>query len=149
MVTWLYLFILDGRWWPCPHPCFQASYSKCQAIFPLDQGSANYSPKAKNGFYIFERWKKQRICDKVNMPPAKSSLLPSPLQYIRAHPYSLSSREKGGQLPVHKDSTTGCSLWDWVWRQVLSLSLVVKVGGGPVPPFFLSYCKLEILQEHP
>lgn len=32
------------------------------------------------------------------MPPAKSNLLPGPLQYIRAHPYSLSSR--GERRPV-------------------------------------------------
>ena len=33
------------------------------------------------------------------MPPAKSSLLPSPLQYIRAHPYSLSSRGERRPAP--------------------------------------------------
>ena len=46
------------------------------------------------------------------MPPAKPNLLPGPLQNEFAHPYSVSSGEKGGQTPVHGAPTTGRSLWD-------------------------------------
>lgn len=72
------------------------------------------------------------------MPLAKPNLLPGRLQNKFAHPYSVSSGEKGGQTPVHEAPTTGRSLWDCGGEAgPFPLSPGWRVGDRPLPAFLL------------
>lgn len=111
---------------PIPMLASRLPTLRVRPFSPLTKGQQTTALKAKNGFYIFERWKKQRICDRVNMPPAKSNLLPGPLQYICAHPYSLPSG--GGRRPVPSSQS--------FYHRLFPLRLGVEAG-----PFSLIWCE--------
>ena len=84
--------------------------------------------RARNEFYIFKRWKKQRLWDMDNKPSTKPNSLPDLLQNKFADPYFLFSGVKGGQIPVDQYPTIVPSGTE-VGRKIIYLLPCLNLGG--------------------